>query len=128
MAFNFGGPVMVQTVPVETPAQRENRDIENMGVEDHYTAAAGGTVRDLSSATLSTIAFGATGGRKDREYLKRGGDDVLSGSVQNPTTTVAANGRNDREYVSTTDGTSAITSEKDPLYDELAANTGLYPF
>jgi hypothetical protein len=31
MAFNFGGPVMAQTVPVETATQREVRDVENPG-------------------------------------------------------------------------------------------------
>lgn len=110
MAFDFGGPVMVQTVADESAASRENRDVEQRGVEDKYTPVAGGSVRDLSSGTLSTVAFDATGGRKDREYLERQDD------------------RNDYEYVDYATGDSAINAQKSSTFDASKANTGLYPF
>lgn len=110
MAFNFGGPVMTETVPDETAAQRENRDVENRGVEDKYTEIAGGSVRDGSCATLSTVAFDATGGRKNREYTQR------------------VDHRNDYEYVNYADGTSAISGAKSATFDASKANTGKYPF
>ena len=110
MAFNFGGPVMVETVAVETATQREARDIESQGVENSYTAAGAVNVRDGSGATLVQVATGATGGRKDREFLERADD------------------RNDYIYVEAATGVSALSGNKSATFDESKNNTGLYPF
>ena len=134
MAYDFGGPIMSQTVPVETPAQRETRDWETLGPDDHYTAQ-NGFVRDYSAGVLSQNAFNATGGRKNRDITLRGGDDKLAynpADWRNPTVTQDADGRNDREYVDRTTGNSAITGAQEDYWTELAAassgNGGLWPF
>lgn len=108
--FNFGGPVMAETVSDETAAQREARDLESIGVENKYTAAGAVNVRDGSGATLVQVASGAAGGRKDRDYLEREDD------------------RNDYLYVDGATGTSALSGHKSATFDASAANTGLYPF
>jgi hypothetical protein len=125
-SFNFGGPVMAQTVPAGTAANRESRDVAQRLGDDHYTPNTGGhtTVRDGSAGTLSVTAPSSTGGRIDRDYLERGGDDQLTfnpASPQVPTKTLQASGRNDRQYVDPTTGTSALSSHKDELFDELKA-------
>lgn len=120
--FNFGGPAMSQSIPDETAASRENRDVAQRGGDQAYTEGAHVSVRDGGGATLATVAATATGGRTDRDYLERGGDDVLTfdpENPQNPTETVTAHGRNDREYVAPATGISALSGEKDPLFDEL---------
>lgn len=110
MSFNFGGPVMAQTVPDGTAANRENRDVAQRGVENKYTAAGAVNVRDGAGTTAVTVAATATGGRTDREYLKR------------------VDHRNDYEYVAPATGVSALSSAKSATFDEAQANTGLYPF
>jgi hypothetical protein len=101
---------MVETVTDETAANRENRDIAQRGVENKYTAAGAVSVRDGGGTTLTTVAATATGGRTDREYLKR------------------VDHRNDYEYVDYATGTSALSSAKSSTFDVSKANTGLYPF
>lgn len=135
MAFDFGGPVMSETVPVENAAGRENRDLEQIGVENKYTEVEGGSVRDYSSATASTVASTATGGRKNRDVSQRLGDDKLAynpADWRSPTLTTDPDGRNDREYVDRTTGNSAITGAKADDFDANAAassgNGGLWPF
>lgn len=110
MSFNFGGPVMSETVADETAAARENRDVEQRGVENKYTAAGAVNVRDGEGATLVQVANGAAGGRKDRDYLERVDD------------------RNDYEYVDEATGVSALSSAKSATFDEAVANDGLWPF
>jgi hypothetical protein len=121
---------MSETVPDEAVAGRYSRDVSSQGGDDHYAPAAG-NVRDGSSGTLSVIAATATGGRTDRQYLERGGDDAVAynpASYKDPTTTVDADGRNDREYADPTTGASAITGSTNELFAELQAETGLYHF
>ena len=101
---------MGSAVGVETATARENRDVEQRGTEDKYTAAGAVNVRDGSGATLVQVATGATGGRKDREFLERADD------------------RNDYIYVEAATGVSALSGQKSATFDESKNNTGLYPF
>lgn len=122
MAFNFGGPIMVQTVPNGTVAGRESRDVAQRGGDQHYTEGAQVTVRNAGGVTLSVTAATAAGGRTDRDYLERGGDAVLAydpANPQTPTKTVNATGRNDRVYVDPATGVSVLSTHKDPQFDEL---------
>lgn len=101
---------MSETVTDETAAARENRDVEQRGVENNYTAAGAVNVRDGSGTTLVQVANAAAGGRKDRDYLERADD------------------RSDYEYVDESTGLSAITAAKSSTFDEAEANNGLWPF
>lgn len=111
-SFNFGGPVMAQIVADETAANRENRDWENLGGDQKYTAVEGGSVQEGTSATLTTVASSATGGRKNRNYGQRPATDH----------------RADYDYVDVATGDSAVTGAKSPTFDEAVANDGLWPF
>lgn len=123
MTFNFGGPIMAQSVPTEAVAGRENRDVAQVGGDDHYAPVVGGNVRDGSAGTLSVIAATAAGGRTDRNYLEQGGDHDLEfnpADPQNPTDTVNAHGRTDRLYVDAATGVSVLSGTADPEFAELA--------
>lgn len=89
----------------EAVASRENRDIELRGGDVHYTQGVG-----LNGATASLVTAKSAGGRTYRDYLQRVDD------------------RNNRIYVDATTGISALSGAKDALFDELKAETGLYPF
>jgi hypothetical protein len=98
MATSFGGPIMAQTVPTETAAQRYNRDYQQRGGDVKYTEGVG-----LAGATATTVAATATGGRTDRELLQQTAE------------------RQDRLYVDRATGISAVTGTKDEDFDDLAA-------
>lgn len=103
MSFNFGGPVVATNGTNETAAQRENRDVEQRGGDQKYTEGVG-----LNGATLTVVGAKATGGRTDREFLKRNDD------------------RNDRIYVDGATGVSALSGEKGDDFDELKAGPTIF--
>lgn len=98
MATSFGGPIMVQTVPAETAAQRYARDYSSRGGDVHYTEGVG-----LDGATKSTVAATAAGGRTYRDLLQQTTE------------------RKDRLYVDGATGISAVTGTKDEDFDDLKA-------
>lgn len=85
--------------PVETPAQRYARDVDQRR----------GDWQLNNDGDLVYVAPGSTGGRNDREYLRRGGDVYYTYEVDGtPVRELDVNGRNEREYVDYATGDSAV--------------------
>jgi hypothetical protein len=107
---------MVQVQPpTETAAQRYARDV----------AMQQGDWQQNGSGDLVYVAPSSTGGRIDREFLKRGGDVYYTYDVNgNPVRQLDVNGRNEREYVNYETGDSAVAGAgKSDRFDELKANS-----
>jgi hypothetical protein len=77
------------------------------------------------SGDLVYVGPSATGGRIDREYLRRGGDIYFTYDVNGqPVAHLDVNGRNEREYVDYNTGDSAVAGAgKSDRFDELKANS-----
>lgn len=96
--------------PTESAAQRKARDINQRRGDWQLNA----------SGNLVYVAPNSTGGRTDREILRRGGDVYYTNDANgNPVRNVDANGRNDRIYVDRKTGNSAVTGGQHDLLDEL---------
>lgn len=90
------------TVGGETAAQRYSRDVNQRGGDVKVASYTN------NKPTWTTVGPSATGGRIDREFLKRGGDVYYTYSGTDPVRNVAANGRNERQYVNYATGDSAV--------------------
>lgn len=86
--------------PAETAAQRHARD---------YSQRNGDWQND-ANGDLVYVEANATGGRNDREVLRRGGDVYYTYDANGlPVPNYDENGRNEREYVNYETGDSAHT-------------------
>ena len=95
----------------ETAAQRYARDVNQR---------LGDWQQDVNG-DLVYVGPSATGGRIDREYLKRGGDVYYT---DDGVRHLDVNGRNEREYVDYATGDSAVAGAgKSDRFDELKANS-----
>lgn len=101
--------------PAESAAARYARDVNQRR----------GDWQNNAQGDLVYVAPSATGGRVDREYLRRGGDVYYTYDAnKRPVRQVDVNGRNEREYVNFADGDSAVAGAgKSDLYDELKAKS-----
>lgn len=101
--------------PTETAAQRYARDVSQRQ----------GDWQGNQEGNLVYVAAGSTGGRTDREFLKRGGDVYYTyDSNGEPVRHLDVNGRNEREYVNYETGDSAVQGAgKSERFDALKANS-----
>jgi hypothetical protein len=101
--------------PAETAAQRYARDVSQMR----------GDWQNDEDGDLVYVAPSATGGRIDREFLKRGGDHDYHYDEDGVATEVYhANGRNERIYVNYETGDSAVSGAGEfAHFDELKENS-----
>ena len=101
--------------PAETPAQRYARDVSQRR----------GDWQGNAQGNLAYVAPGSTGGRIDREYLRRGGDIYYTYDInKKPVAALDVNGRNEREYVDYATGDSAVAGAgKADVFDELKAKS-----
>jgi hypothetical protein len=101
--------------PTETAAQRHARDFEQRN----------GDWQLNNAGDLVYVGPNTTGGRNDREVLRRGGDVYYTYDVNgNPVPNYDVNGRNEREYVNYETGDSAHTGAgKSDRFDALKAKS-----